>query len=772
MEMSSITATVCLVLLQISASGYSSGGNEHSTVCYASNPTTWWPGCPDPGLCPSEEEWHRLPHQDGLERRASGGEKLDYVDFVFLIEYSLRTNKTYLEYFSSAVQSLMSASHERAFKAIDMHCTVVLYSLEEADPTIVHVQDLNTITSDLNLSDVIQHSVGGYKETSEGTQYLNLEINYLAVDKALQMVAAVLDGDNLVGANGHSYSISPHLHSDLHVVVGLGLYERSKDNGHVRGQATGTGRLRKSIEQRITGIAEHIETASNVVLHFFFNRSLWPATAFIGSSRHEVRYRDCTHLNKALTLKSLLDAETEASSLQAHALALGREIHVMELSALRKRECVLALSPLFWSAFNLQPILHDKCTAVSCPGDTYCSPLHGCVERALNTVDEQSTVPDDKVPLTGEFSMSHADLAASAGSSQQSPPKSNYQAEELSILKEPQSLSPLFTLRDVVVGKLTVLKWSPDEGFTEKCVKKKRPIVLKNSVVKTWPAVVKWNFTYLAENMGRDILPLVKCTNNFLTFDPDKSAPLKLNISLPFTEVNMTTSTFFACVQEPGSCPDGLKGHYYFGSVPESLQPDLKPDRMLFHTSRDHKANKQFMWISSAGMITHAHFDQDFNFFVQLIGRKRFTLWPPSQHELMYPYPRVHPLWHKSRINYRAPDVARFPNFAKTRALQIVVGPGDVLFVPPYTWHYVETLSASVSLSTWSHDYDLYDHMNAIYKHDHKFDLIKDPRGMMFLIPEPQCHITLPYHRSFHSLSPLLSRSNVCPKALFGYDDS
>ena len=76
--------------------------------------------------------------------------------------------------------------------------------------------------------------------------------------------------------------------------------------------------------------------------------------------------------------------------------------------------------------------------------------------------------------------------------------------------------------------------------------------------------------------------------------------------------------------------------------------------------------------------------------------------------------------------------MTRFPNFAKSRALQVVVEPGDVLYVPPYTWHYVETLSPSVSLSTWSHDYDLYDHMNAIYRHDHKFDLIKDPRGRCF----------------------------------------
>ena len=52
------------------------------------------------------------------------------------------------------------------------------------------------------------------------------------------------------------------------------------------------------------------------------------------------------------------------------------------------------------------------------------------------------------------------------------------------------------------------------------------------------------------------------------------------------------------------------------------------------------------------------------------------------------------------------------------------VAPGDLLFVPPYWWHTVETLSPSLSLSTLSRWPQLYNHMNALYTHEYFFDAL------------------------------------------------
>ena len=46
--------------------------------------------------------------------------------------------------------------------------------------------------------------------------------------------------------------------------------------------------------------------------------------------------------------------------------------------------------------------------------------------------------------------------------------------------------------------------------------------------------------------------------------------------------------------------------------------------------------------------------------------------------------------------------------------MSIDVGPGDVLYLPPFYWHHVETLSPSISLSTLSHQNVMYSHMDKV----------------------------------------------------------
>ena len=75
------------------------------------------------------------------------------------------------------------------------------------------------------------------------------------------------------------------------------------------------------------------------------------------------------------------------------------------------------------------------------------------------------------------------------------------------------------------------------------------------------------------------------------------------------------------------------------------LQP---ADAQLYATSWDAKQGMQYAWLSSPGMRTHTHFDNDRNLFVQLLGVKRFVLWPPNQTDFLCPYPRLHPLWHST----------------------------------------------------------------------------------------------------------------------------
>ena len=494
------------------------------------------------------------------------------------------------------------------------------------------------------------------------------------------------------------------------------LFLRPHADTHVISLTKDSNVTQKEAVERLISLLIHNTTLECTALHFFVNTS--ESSSVIGSPQHAVRYRDCTHVNKALTLSALIRAgDSYANTLQAHLLSKGTMIEVSDINDLRNIDCIRNLNPSLWTQFTLDTVFENKCAGQQQQQCSMCSPLHGCVERA-NTAE---TDPN-KASIPTEFSTSHADIVSYTAAAYDKP----VLTDSLSITEPPIKPSTDFSLSDIVVGSPDILMWSPEKPFVQLARQKGHPLVLKNSVVATWRAREKWTISYLRDNIDLNILTNVKCTNNRLTFDPDRRAPLQLNLSLPYTMRNMSKEEFFACLERVGNCSSG---HYYFGSVPESLKRDLKPDRLLYNTDKDYSAGKQFIWLSSAGMITHGHFDQDFNFFVQLVGEKRFTLWSASQHEMLSVYPRVHPMWHKSRVNMMAPDVSKFPLFSRSQAIQVTVGAGDVLFIPPYTWHYVETLSPSVSLSTWSHDYQLYDHMKAIYKHDHKFDLIADPKG-------------------------------------------
>ncbi len=74
---------------------------------------------------------------------------------------------------------------------------------------------------------------------------------------------------------------------------------------------------------------------------------------------------------------------------------------------------------------------------------------------------------------------------------------------------------------------------------------------------------------------------------------------------------------------------------------------------------------------------------------MQIVGKKRydkllercldccsFTFVMPYEHELMHPFPRVHPLWHKSQMDFLQPDLAMFPDYELRHALVAEVQPG------------------------------------------------------------------------------------------------
>jgi Cupin-like domain len=101
-----------------------------------------------------------------------------------------------------------------------------------------------------------------------------------------------------------------------------------------------------------------------------------------------------------------------------------------------------------------------------------------------------------------------------------------------------------------------------------------------------------------------------------------------------------------------------------------------------------------FLWLGPAGTITPLHHDVVNVFFMQVVGRKRLVLIPALETPLMYNDVGVF-----SAVDLLRPDFDRHPRFAETTRIEVVVEPGESLFIPVGWWHHVEALDASVSLS-------------------------------------------------------------------------
>lgn len=111
------------------------------------------------------------------------------------------------------------------------------------------------------------------------------------------------------------------------------------------------------------------------------------------------------------------------------------------------------------------------------------------------------------------------------------------------------------------------------------------------------------------------------------------------------------------------------------------------------------------IWLGNRTRIA-AHHDLPDNIACVVVGRRRFTLFPPEQLANLY----IGPLDFTpagqaiSLVDLLQPDLGRFPKFEEAaRHAQVAeLGPGDALFIPSMWWHHIEALdSFNVLVNYW-----------------------------------------------------------------------
>lgn len=103
-------------------------------------------------------------------------------------------------------------------------------------------------------------------------------------------------------------------------------------------------------------------------------------------------------------------------------------------------------------------------------------------------------------------------------------------------------------------------------------------------------------------------------------------------------------------------------------------------------------------WIGSDRQVFNLHYDDFVNFICMFEGTKRVTMFPPEQMPNMYhaPFDTMCGYAPTTHLQLLKANLERYPKFrtALEHACVATIEPGDVLLIPPFWWHHVESFSA------------------------------------------------------------------------------
>ena len=173
-----------------------------------------------------------------------------------------------------------------------------------------------------------------------------------------------------------------------------------------------------------------------------------------------------------------------------------------------------------------------------------------------------------------------------------------------------------------------------------------------------------------------------------------------------FYTPDMTAMNFEARKVPLGPCLDAIVDQVavaeppsiYVGSTDlDTYLPGLKAENSLDLPPPAEDCDPAIVSIWLGNRTTAAtHFDLSNNLACCLVGRRRFTLFPPDQIGNLYPGPMEPTPGGQvvSLVDVNAPDLDRYPRFAAAAAAGEIADlePGDVLFYPALWWHNVEAL--------------------------------------------------------------------------------
>ena len=234
--------------------------------------------------------------------------------------------------------------------------------------------------------------------------------------------------------------------------------------------------------------------------------------------------------------------------------------------------------------------------------------------------------------------------------------------------------------------------WQPEAGWDTELLHSDTPRVIRG-VAKNWGLVVKSGQPEHALAYLRQMATPHK-TTAFIA-EPEHGGRLFYNDAMTGFNFTQVTTTLGAVVDKlSGLLREEGPPTLYMGST--NIEQAIPGFTAANDASLPVEQPLVSLWLGNRSRIA-AHFDYPRNLAVCVLGRRRFTVFPPEQVGNLYvgPWditPAGQPI---SLVDTTAPDLEAFPRYAEAikHAQVAELEPGDALYLPGMWWHGVESLS-------------------------------------------------------------------------------
>jgi hypothetical protein len=246
---------------------------------------------------------------------------------------------------------------------------------------------------------------------------------------------------------------------------------------------------------------------------------------------------------------------------------------------------------------------------------------------------------------------------------------------------------------------------APDAVPYDELMAAEQPVILKG-LVKDWPLVGKGSARDAADYLGsfyqgRPVVAFIGQPEQAGRFGYTEDAT-----QLDFESDQGRLDEYLDIII--GLLDEDEAPTFYVGSTDvDVFLPGFRAENDLVLNHPMFEANPPLVgaWIGNRS-TARAHYDMSNNIACCLVGRRRFTLFPPEQIHNLYPGPLEPTPGGQvlTMADITAPDFERYPLLREAFAAGEIADlePGDALFYPTMWWHEVEAKdSFNVMVNYW-----------------------------------------------------------------------